>query len=241
MGAASRIGQWASPKVIALEYGDRFDEWTFHNSSGQWNRVGIVGQERYSIGWKNNNGVATGSAMFRLPFSAFSLPASSPYESQHTVHMRCARRNNVGLHNALGVATALTATSATGYIAIAYSTATLGVTIGKLTAGAVGGLASSAATVVRPGDVLSLAYRYDTTNSRVELAALLNGVVVVSTTNSASPHRMSTLSGRFGLYGDPTQALPNSLGIGHTTPEWWVTSGWQTFAEPDGYFPGMVR
>lgn len=225
--------------ILLTEYGLRFDDWTTHaTNSGIWDGVNLnVEEGKDIISWQNNSGTATGSAMHRLAYADVTYPAPTGYEDAHTVHARCSLHTLL-LHWGIGPATALTGTSATGYMAGAYTT---GLALLQFTTATVATLATAASVQLEVGDVLSLGYRYNTLDSEADLTVSVNGTTKISFTDTSAPYRMSSLSARPGLYGDINQSIPNALTYGHQCHEWWVTAGFDTFDQPEPYYPGRIR
>ncbi len=218
-------------KLLALENGEFFDDWTTRVSSGgSWSSVGST-----LVSWLNNNGASEGLAEFRLPYSAFSLAAPAPYEDAHTVHARTSLGNpSATVFSAIGPATTIHTSAGVGncYAAIAQFSGTPIIGIVKFTAGVPAVLATQANVSLHLGDVLSLAYRWDTGDAEADLSVLVNGVVKLSFSDSSSPYRMSTTTGKFGLFGSSAPAIPASYAVGHKLFEFWVTDTFESFEEP---------
>lgn len=238
MRATNRQGRWATARRLATEYGQFFDDWDKKNNGGSWTTALLADYEGKAISWTNNAGAAEGTAAFRLPYSTFNI-VSADYEDEHTVHLRVTE-NTQSSAFAIGPATTL---NGAGSIHDCYFVEAQGtqVRIGKVLSGVVSTLATAAATTVFEGDVISIAYRYDITGGDALLAAMVNGVEVATHTDMTDPIRMSSVSGRFGIFGDSSPSLANTLNAGHILNEWWVTDGWESYEEAPPFLQSLAR
>ena len=212
-------------KVVAFEDGRNFDSgWTQNPGSGLWGEPTLAGYSHHALHWRNNSGVAIGTALFRLPYTDFSLETDAGFEDGHTVHVTLSKGNGTADGPAIGPATALAGTNGYG---VTFGTGTIKIV--KITALVLVTVASTSKTVY-PGQVVSLSSRWDLTLLRNDLDVLVDGVSVL--TGSDATYRMSTVSGKFGVVGDLAPSIPNADNVGSVLYQWWVTDGWQTFHLP---------
>lgn len=235
-----RLGRWVGRGVLAVERGDDFNDWT-KRGSGVWEQRALDDYDHLICNFRNNAGADEGAAEWRKAYSTIGISNPTGYTASHTVHVRMSKSNRAG-YVAIGPATALHASSGAGngYCAIAaYPGSVSSVEIRKITNG------TSLALVVAPyqvneGDVVSLGYRFNTSASAAELFAMVNGVVVTSTSDLVSPYDMDTLAALPGLWGDFFPTIPASYEVGHYTNEWWVTDLAATYSEPQPRYPAGV-
>ena len=212
-------------KVVAFEDGRNFDVgWTKNAGTGVWGEPTLANYSHHALHWKNNSGVAIGTALFRLPYSDFSLETGAGFEDGHTVHVTLSKGNGTSDGPAIGAATVLAGTNGYG---VTFATGTIKIV--KITGLVLATIASISKTVY-PGQVVSLSWRWDLTLLRADLAVLVDGVSVLTGTDGT--YRMSTVSGKFGLVGDLVPSIPNAAGVGSVLYQWWVTDGWSTFHLP---------
>ncbi len=214
-------------KVIAYEDGRNFDAgWTQNAGTGAWGEPVLGGYQGNALHWKNDSGVAIGTALFRLAYSLFSLETDASFEDGHTVHLVLSKGNATADGPAIGPATVLAGTNGYG---VTFGTGTIQIV--KIT-GLVLSTLGSVAKTVYPGQVVSLASRYDLGAGAANLAVLVDGVEVLSVVETPATYRMSTVSGKFGLIGDLAPSIPNADTVGAVLYQWWVTDGWGTFHLP---------
>jgi hypothetical protein len=212
-------------KVVAFEDGRNFDSgWTKNAGSGVWGEPTLGNYAHHALHWKNNTGVAIGSALFRLPYTDFSLETDASFEDGHTVHVTLSKGNGTADGPAIGPATVLAGTNGYG---VTFGTGTIKIV--KITGLVLATVASTSKTVY-PGQVVSLSWRWDLTLLVGDLAVLVDGVSVLTGTDVT--YRMSTVSGKFGLVGDLVPSIPNAAGVGSVLYQWWVTDGYLTYHLP---------
>lgn len=239
MGSRYAIPQ----KMIVCERGGTFetsDGWVFRNSGSS--TFGTAGVSQANPAWDllnfaNNNGAGAGTAESRVPFAKLGFTTADGLETAHTVYLRIRNRTNrdVGSGTVIGPATAIHdgggGNPGNCYCAFAtYLAGTPTVGIGVFTAGTFLILSSVAATTLRQGDVLALSYGFKVATSEVFLGLRLNGESVDAFIH-AGGYRMGTLSALPGLVGLNTPAVPVAHVHGGTASEWWVTSGFNHYAE----------
>lgn len=224
-------------KIVALEDGRFFDDWTIRTTGSALLDTGVVADfQGFLISHRNNSGAGAAIGEFRLPYATFSLDTNATYEDQHTVHLRVTRENSGGASFALCPATAVKPDVGLGqgyFVQARDVTGTPTIEIHRLILGTDTLLASAAGTI-KDGDILSLAYRWEIGTSEAHLSAMINGTSVLTFSETLGAGGLRMANGRqFGIYGDETPSIPNTQLVGHTTSEWWVCDGWETFEEPE--------
>lgn len=237
-----RRGRWSPYRMLALERGDTFASWTVRASGSAVLEARV--REDFAarvIHGKNNSGAGQALAEWRKPLNTLGISNPTGYTGAHTVHVRCHVETNAGasVGFALMPATALKATAGVGdgYAARAWNA---GIDLLKYVNGVVSILATFVGTIVRPGDVLSLGYQWNTAAARAELAGLVNGTVAGVHLDTSSPIDLVTQNALPGLGLTTSPSIANSRDFGHFTREWWVTDGFATFGEPAEQYPGNV-
>lgn len=232
-----RTGRWTTEALIATERGQRFDEWTTRISGGgTFNQGTKADYDGDVLNWRNNSGASVGTAEWRDSYANLTLETDASYEDAHTVHLRVNTATNATNAIALGPATTLHAGSGPGNCYFAKAEASGSVHIYEMVSGTPTSLANASATVI-PGDVLSLAYRWDISGAVADLSVMVNGTVVASTTDAS--FRMSTVSGLPGVFGDDTPSTGTAV-MGFWSSEWWVTNGYETYSELRRQLPDVV-
>ena len=232
-----RTARWTTAGLVAVERGQRFDDWTKRISAGggNFNQGVKADYDAKVLNWTNNVGASTGTAEWYLDKSTLDLETDANIEDGHTVHMRINTATNVTNAIALGPATTIHAGSGAGNCYFAKAEASGVVHIYKMQGGTATSLASASSTLV-PGDVLSLAYQWDIIAAEALLSVMVNGAVlnvVLDTT-----FRMSLVAGLPGVFGDDVPSTGNVMGF--WSSEWWVTRGFETFSEIRRQLPEAV-
>jgi hypothetical protein len=232
-------------KALLCERGGTFstaDGWVHRTAAGATFGKAAVSQANPAwdlMNFLNNNGGGAGTAEARVPFAQLGFVTADGLETAHTVHLRFRNRTNreVGSGTVIGPAVAIHSGGVgnpgncyLGFATYLAGTPTVGLAV--FAAGVFVILSSAPNQTVRQGDVMSLSYGFDVASSKVNLGLRVNGIAVDAWIDPATTgYRVSALSALPGICGINTPAVPVAHVHGATASEWWVTSGFNHYAE----------
>lgn len=217
--------------LVYTETGERWEDWDdYESTAGGWSHPAVADYLGAAPkAWTNNpgTGIRQGFSAFRKAYVANRFRDEGFIEDHHVTHMVMTVGNSSAEGGfGLGPATAITS-GGNGYAVAAYWTGSVSTLVLARLASWVPTVLANDTVEVHAGDVVSLSYYYFTSLSGAVLQVFVNGELKLNHTDTGgSAIRMSSVSGRPGLYGSafPTSLL-DTLVVGHFTPQWWVTEG----------------